>query len=309
MSTNLEDHPYFKQASLMLESLPAVAEEKCFALKGGTAINFFVRDMPRLSVDIDLTYLPIENRSTSLSHITNALKRISNRIQKGIPDATIQEGLIRNTKIVNKLYVSNNETQIIIEPNLTLRGTVFPSGSHRVSPQVSSHFKATLSMAVASLPDLYGGKICAALDRQHPRDLYDVKILLENEGITDEIRKGFVIYLAGHDETMSQLLEPARKDIRDIYTKQFIGMALKPVTLEALLKTREELIAKVKNSLTQAERQFLLSLKSGDPKWELLQLPSVEKLPAIQWKLANIKKMKPDHHLKSVNRLKAILEL
>ncbi len=309
MSAKFEDHPYFKQASLMLESLPAVAQEKCFALKGGTAINFFVRDMPRLSVDIDLTYLPIENRATSLSHITDALKRISERIQKALPDATIQEGLIKNTKIVNKLYVNNSETQIIIEPNLTLRGAVFSTDFRRVSPQVSSHFGATLSIAVASHPDLYGGKICAALDRQHPRDLYDVKILLENEGVTDEIRKGFVVYLAGHDETMSQLLEPPRKDIHDIYTKQFVGMALKPMTFEILLETREELITTLKKSLTQDERRFLLSLKSGEPKWELMQLPGLETLPAIQWKLANIKKMKPEHHRKLVNRLKAILEL
>jgi hypothetical protein len=46
----------------LIRVLPSIAEEACFALKGGTAINLFVRDMPRLSVDIDLTYLPVQPR-------------------------------------------------------------------------------------------------------------------------------------------------------------------------------------------------------------------------------------------------------
>ena len=224
MNKSLKEHPYFKQAGLMLEVLPSVAAEECFALKGGTAINFFIRDMPRLSVDIDLTYLPIEDRATSLKNISEALKRIALRFQKINPRVTIQEGLIKGTKTVTKLYISNAESQVIIEPNLTLRGTFFPTEKRRVSPQVAKNFGASASMAVVSAPDLYGGKICAALDRQHPRDLYDVKVFFENEGLTDEIRKGFVLYLSGHDETMSQLLQPARKDIAEIYKTQFEGM-------------------------------------------------------------------------------------
>src|SRR6201992_700927 len=112
---------YKQQVSLLLSVLPEVAKEKCFALKGGTAINFFFRDMPRLSVDIDLTYLPIEDRPTSLANISLALKTISKRILSENPRLIVQEGLIKNTKITSKLYVSNNETQIIIEPNLVLR--------------------------------------------------------------------------------------------------------------------------------------------------------------------------------------------
>jgi predicted nucleotidyltransferase component of viral defense system len=305
MSNKIQEHPYFKQASLMLEALPAVAEEECFALKGGTAINFFVRNMPRLSVDIDLTYLPIEDRPTSLTKVGEALKRISLRIQKDIPRTKIQEGLVRNTKIVSKLYITSDETQVIIEPNLTLRGTVFGTKVARVCPQVAKDFASSVSIAIVSNADLYGGKICAALDRQHPRDLYDVKILLENEGLTDEIRKGFIVYLCGHDETMSQLLSPPRKDIQDIYEKQFVGMTIKPIPLDELVQTREKIIGLINSSLNQKEREFLISLKKGEPQWDLLAIPGVEKLPAIQWKLANIKKMKSDHHLKSVERLKA----
>lgn len=307
MNEPIKDHPYFKQASLMLEVLPSVAAEDCFALKGGTAINFFLREMPRLSVDIDLTYLPLEDRNTSLKNISDALKRIAERFKKVNPKAMIQEGLIGGTKVVSKLYVSNAESQVIIEPNLTLRGVFFPTQTRKVSSQVGKNFGVAVSIKVVSTPDLYGGKICAALDRQHPRDLYDIKVLFENEGITDDIRKGFVLYLCGHDETMSQLLEPPRKDISMIYKTQFDGMTLEPITLEALVETRERLVKTLQNSLTNLEREFLLSVKCGSPKWGLLDIAGLEKFPAIQWKLANIRKMSPEHHKSSIERLRKIL--
>lgn len=309
MNTKLQDHPYFKQASLMLEILPLVAEEECFALKGGTAINFFMRDMPRLSVDIDLTYLPIEERAVSLNKMTQALQRIKERIQKTFPSLTIHERLIKNSSIITKLYINSPETQVIIEPNLTIRGTVFPGSKKGISEHVKKYFGVSVAMMVVSKADLYGGKICAALDRQHPRDLYDIKMLLDNEGLTDEIRRGFIVHLAGHDETMSQLLDPVHKDISSIYQSHFEGMTLEPITLEELLESRKKLVAVIQSSLTKDEREFLLSLKKGDPQWELMNLSGIDKLPAIQWKLANIRKMKPIHHGTSVERLKIILKL
>ncbi len=73
---------YFKQALLLVQMLPVVAKESCFALKGGTAINLFVRELPRLSVDIDLVYLPIEPRNESLSNMQFSLERISRDINQ-----------------------------------------------------------------------------------------------------------------------------------------------------------------------------------------------------------------------------------
>jgi predicted nucleotidyltransferase component of viral defense system len=75
---------YRKQVELLIRILPFIAEEDCFALKGGTAINLFVRNMPRLSVDIDLTYLPVLPRAESLAAIDAAMKRIAERIRKGL---------------------------------------------------------------------------------------------------------------------------------------------------------------------------------------------------------------------------------
>ena len=75
------DNPFYRQVVLLVELLPLVAREPCFALKGGTAINLFIRNLPRLSVDIDLTYLPIQERDNSLAHIDDALRRLGSMIE------------------------------------------------------------------------------------------------------------------------------------------------------------------------------------------------------------------------------------
>ena len=63
---------YRRQVQLLVRTLPLVAQEECFALKGGTAINLFYRNLPRLSVDIDLAYLPLADRAQSLAEIDAA---------------------------------------------------------------------------------------------------------------------------------------------------------------------------------------------------------------------------------------------
>jgi len=68
--------PYREQVALLLRVLPIIGREEAFALKGGTAINLFVRDLPRLSVDIDLTFLPLVDRVAALSAIREALQRV-----------------------------------------------------------------------------------------------------------------------------------------------------------------------------------------------------------------------------------------
>jgi predicted nucleotidyltransferase component of viral defense system len=291
----------------MLEMLSFVAEEKCFALKGGTAINFFLRDMPRLSVDIDLTYLPIEDRAPSLNNISAALNRIAVNIKKGSAGLKIQSNKVDG--YVSKLHVSSNEAQIKIEPNLIIRGSLFPTQELSLSPAVEELFGRSVSMNVVAMADLYGGKICAALDRQHPRDLFDIKVLFESEGLTEQIRRGFVVALASHNRPMSELLSPVRKDIAALYQNQFAGMTSSAISLDELLATREKLIAALIAGLSAEEKMFLVSIKEGQPKWELLNLNGIESLPAIKWKIANIKKLKLQQRLALVNRLKKALDL
>ena len=306
----MKNSPYFEQAVLMLRVIPHVTAESCFALKGGTAINLFVRDMPRLSVDIDLAYLPVdEPRETALQKMSSALTRVAAAVKKAIPGAKVQETRAREPDRITKLVVATGRTRIKIEPNEVIRGSVFAVEERELSKRAEDTFELSVTARTLSVADLYGGKLCAALDRQHPRDLFDVKILLENEGITDEIRKAFIVYLASHDRPINELLDPTRKDIRRIYESEFAGMTAEEVKYEELIAAREALIGTLMKELTDTEKTFLVSLKEGQPKWSAIGIEGIEKLPAIQWKLMNIQKIGEEKRAESLERLKRKLGL
>jgi len=306
----LKDSPYFKQAELMLRTIPHVVAETCFALKGGTAINFFVRAMPRLSVDIDLAYLPVdEPREMALKKISEALGRIAAAIKKTITGAKVQESPAQKPASVTKLIVSTGGMQIKIEPNEVIRGSVFPPEERELTRQAEDLFELSVTARTLSLADLYGGKLCAALDRQHPRDLFDVRILLDNEGITDEIRKAFVVYLASHNRPIHELLNPTRKNVQRIYENEFTGMAAEEIPYEDLIKARDALIGLLRKNLTDNEKTFLVSLQSGEPDWSVIGMKGIEKLPAIQWKLTNVKKIKAKKGAELLAMLKQTLDL
>jgi len=247
--------------------------------------------MPRLSVDIDLTYLPIGDRNTSLKIIEKTLKQIAQDIEKNVLDGAVEKLSIKNPSMVSKLKVTRNGSEIKIEPNLVIRGTVFPCEDRDLSDKAQKYFEMDARMRVMSLADLYGGKICAALDRQHPRDLYDIKFLLDDEGLTEQIRKGFLVYLISHDRSMHESLNPILKDVQQIYEAEFKGMTEVHVSYEDLIQVRDRLIQLIKKNLTQDEKDFLISFKRGEPDWNLLDVKGVENLPAVKWKLLNIQKM------------------
>ncbi len=157
-----------------------------FALKGGTAINLFVREIPRLSVDIDLTYLPLNSRNEALKDIAEGLNRIKLDIEKNIKGIRVHTVPL-NGKTDVKLNCQGQNAQIKIEVNTITRGNIFPTNLMQVVDSVQDEFGKFAAINGVSLAELYGGKICAAIDRQHPRDIFDVKLLFENEGLTDEI--------------------------------------------------------------------------------------------------------------------------
>ncbi|MEK9144688.1 MAG: nucleotidyl transferase AbiEii/AbiGii toxin family protein [Elusimicrobiota bacterium] len=291
----------------MLRLLPHVAAEERFALKGGTAINFFVWDMPRLSVDIDLTYLPIEPRPQSLRGISDALLRIKKAIMRASPDFNVHES--KSDGIVFKLAVRSPKTAVKIEPNTVIRGSIGAVVMRELSRKASKAFEAAAIVRTLSDAELFGGKICAALDRQHPRDLFDVKHLLDGPGLTPEVRKAFLVYLISHDRPMHEVIEPARKDVRATFESEFKEMTDEPVEYETLVNARERLITELKKGLTDAEKRFLLSVKDGKPEWPLLGLNGVESLPAVQWKLKNIGRMAAAKRQEQLAKLRAKLEL
>lgn len=297
---------YIEQTRLMLRVMPHVSKEVCFALKGGTAINFFVRDMPRLSVDIDLVYLPIDSRAEALSKIDAALKRIKGNILRAMRGGIkIQEGL--HEGFVIKLFINGPGGIVKVEVSPVLRGIIGKSSPQTVSKKVQDTFDLAASIQTVPTSDLYGGKICAALDRQHPRDLFDIKVLLANEGITTDIRMAFIVYLASHSRPMHEVIVPNRENIQAVYETHFLGMTDEPVTPEELTAARETLIMLLKHAITASEKQFLVSITEGKPDWKLMDMPGIEKLPAIQWKLQNIAKMDKAKLKDQLGQLKAKL--
>jgi predicted nucleotidyltransferase component of viral defense system len=298
---------YRRQVQLLVRVLPLVDTEKCFALKGGTAINLFYRTLPRLSVDIDLLYIPMEDRDTALINIRAALSRISKLIQQKIPGSRVQDAHDQSDAL--RLIVSQGEIRIKVELSPVIRGTVFPEVRMEVVEEVETEF-GYVEMQVASHPDLYAGKLCAALDRQHPRDLFDVKFLLENEGLTDSLRKTFLIFLISHQRPMSELLQPNRKDISEIYETEFKQMAEVDVPLEQLEEARENLIQQINSQITDNEKKFLLSFKNKTPDWNLLEMENsdiIANLPSVLWKMINLKKMPVQKHKEAYDKLENIL--
>ena len=293
---------YYRQVQLLLQIIPFVAQHDCFALKGGTAINLFVRDFPRLSVDIDLVFLPMMDRQEALQTIKDNLNTLAVNITEQIVHTRVTSSFQDKADAL-RLLVERDGVQIKIELSPVLRGTVYEPQIIAVCEAVEDEF-GFAEIAVVSFEDLYAGKICAALDRQHPRDLFDIKQLLDNEGITDRLRKALLVYIISHPRPITELLKPHFKDISNIYEGEFRNMAEHDIPLAALANAREQLVNIINNELTQEERKFLLSFKSREPDWSLLGLLNIDKLPAVRWKLQNIGKMSPQKHADAYNQLK-----
>jgi predicted nucleotidyltransferase component of viral defense system len=279
------------QVALLVRVLPYVATETCFALKGGTAINLFVRDLPRLSVDIDLVYLPIEDRETSLVGIRSALDRIAQKIRKAIPDGVVTDNANADGTLV---LVRQRNAQIKIEVTPVLRGTVHPVELKTVRPIVEEQF-GFAEIQVVSFADLYAGKLVAALDRQHPRDLFDVQYLLANEGIDKTLYQTFLAYILSHNRPAHELLQPRLKDIRQAFEREFAGMTVHETSLYILLATREQLVAEIRSRLNETSELFLRSFHTLRPDWDLINSSTIRSLPAIRWKLMNLERLQTEN--------------
>ena len=299
------NNPFFRQVELLISVLPFVAKQACFALKGGTAINLFVRNLPRLSIDIDLAYIEIQDRYTSLKLIDNALREMAKDVETKLGMKARPVSQSGTDKIV-KLNIAQGTTTVKIEVSPVMRGSVFDSELNAVSEKVQDLF-GFVEMQLLNFDDLYAGKLCAALDRQHPRDLFDVKLLLENEGISKQLIKAFLVYLICQGRPIVETLDPNLIELSEYFKAEFEGMVFEDVALADLEGARSQLIEKIKMSLSPDDKQFLMSVKRGDPDWDLLELPHVQKLPAVKWKLHNISQMGKKKHGQAIEKLEKIL--
>lgn len=295
---------YYKQVQLLVQILPFIAKQPCFALKGGTAINLFVRELPRVSVDIDLVFLPKISRDEALAEIRRSLDAIAAELSslKGVEVTRAYQ--FKQDSL--RLIVNRSDVRVKVELSPILRGTVYAPQMMKLCAAAEAEF-GEVEMSVVALEDLYAGKICAALDRQHPRDLFDVKWLLDTEGLTDGIRKAFLVYLSSHNRPMSELLRPQFKDLSEIYAGEFANMTEENVPLSELEAVRESLVERIHDTLTSADKAFLVSFKKCAPDWSLLELEGVDQLPALRWKQVNLARMPARKHQMALEKLKQVL--
>lgn len=290
---------YKNQVQLLLRVMPEIAKEECFALHGGTAINLFIRNMPRLSVDIDLTYLQMEDFEESRVNINEALKRIVVNVKKVVPGV-----VIKYEERNSKLYISEKNATIKVEVNLTGRGSLHPVVKMDLCEKAQEAFDVLVTMNVLPSGQIFGSKICAALDRQHPRDIFDVKYMLANEGFTNEIKEGFLFYLLGHSRPINEVLNPNWLDQQQAMENQFTGMSAEEFTYAEYEATRDALLKTIHDNLTEKDKYFVLSLKDLKPDWTIYNF---DKFPGIMWKLENLQKLKdknPEKHSALYAKLK-----
>ena len=297
---------YRRQVALLVRTLPVVAQERCFALKGGTAINLFVRDMPRLSVDIDLTYLPQSTRAESAADINQSMARIAESIVNKIPGASCDRKL-NDEGLLTDLWVRVAGANIKVELNPVIRGCVYEPELRSTSAKVQRDF-GFAEIQVVSWADLYAGKIMAALHRQHPRDLFDVKDLLAKEGVNAQLRAAFVVYLLSHHRPMHEVLNPTRKDISGEFVQSFAGMTTEPVQLDELLEAREKLADEIVGRMPTSHREFLLSFEKGEPDWGKLEIAHAKDLPAVRHRMLNLARVADAKRTELVSKLERILK-
>lgn len=298
------DKAYANTVRLLLTVAPDVFRNPVFAMKGGTAINMFVRDMPRLSVDIDVVYTPWDvQRDSALAAITAELAAIRTRLEHiGLTVETVG-----NTDTGDRtLLVTSGVSVVKIEVNVVFRGTVLPAQKRPLVTSAADMFAAELELPVLAIDELYGSKLVAAMDRQHPRDLFDVWEMDNAGGLTDEMVECFVTYLAGHNRPTHEVLFGSQKDIAQEYRTTFVGMTTEDVKLETLLKTRDRLFKDLPKKLKANHRKLLIGLARAEPDWTLLKCPHAASLPALQWKLLNLQKLKKANPEKLEGQAKAL---
>jgi hypothetical protein len=284
---------YTATVQLLLAIAPAVFETKLFALKGGTALNLFVQDLPRLSVDIDVVFVRLNlDRDTALKAIKGELAAAKTRIEGMGFTAEVRQNKAGDEA---KMFVTDQAYEVKVEVNFVFRGTVLPPVRTSLTAAAQTLFAANIEVPVLAIPELYGSKLVAAMDRQHPRDLFDVQHMFDRFGLPPEFVNCFVVYLSGHNRPVHEVLFAKPQPLAEVFASEFVGMTATPVTLEQLEATRARLFEALPQALTQQHRVFLLSLVQAEPDWSQMPFAHLQDLPAIRWKLMNLAKLKKNN--------------
>lgn len=276
---------YKKQVALLIRIMPSVYRIQDFAVHGGTAINLFHKNMPRYSVDIDITYIPVLDRDESLKAINAHLVELKQMIEKTIPGIRVT-----HKPDVWKLLCVKDGATVKIEVNGTKRGIIGATEDKTLCAKAQTEFNMGCTARVVSFTQLYGGKISAALSRQHPRDLFDCKYMPIDS--LDQAKDGLMLCLLGSDKPILESLQPNPVDQTEALKNQFEGMTDVPFSYEDYEATRKELIEKVNQLFIKEDKEFLISFEQGEPEWDRCCTGDLSEFPSVKWKLQNILKLK-----------------
>ena len=290
---------YRRQVALLIRVMPLVFKIKDFAVHAGTAINLFHKNLPRYSVDIDVTYIPLEDRETSLRKINSHLSSLKSAIEKAVPGIRVT-----HKPDVWKLQCVKDGTTIKIEVNGTKRGILGDIETKQLCEKAKDEFGLTCFASIVSWSQLFGGKIAAALSRQHPRDLFDCRGISPDD--FNAVKDGFMLCLLGSDKPIIESLQPNMIDQRDALDNQFDGMTDETFNYEDYQSSRANLIEVVNNGFTDEDKDFLISFEEGNPDWTKCCAGDLSEYPSVKWKLMNIEKLKsknPTKHKQGIDKL------
>lgn len=256
--------------------------------------------MPRLSVDIDLTYIPAsDNRDLDLENIRIALERVKGQLKSRIPNISFPDSIRAKEEL--KLICTTPEAMIKIEVNQINRGIIADTELVILCDKAQEIFDKFCEVRMVSRKQLWGGKINAALDRQHPRDLFDIQNLINEVGYSQEIKEGFIFFLLCGKRPIHELLSPHDIDQTAVFESQFHGMTDVDFGYNEYQETRKQLIAMINDSLTTEDKEFILAFTKGEPDWTKVDY---SKYPAIRWKLLNIDKLRKNNFKKHKEQMK-----
>lgn len=296
---------YKKQVALLIDILTEISKEDNLALHGGTAINLFHLNMPRLSVDIDLTFVPFsDSRNEDLDKIRQSLKLVQNRLKNTFPNIRFEDEKRAEEEL--KLLCTKDNATVKVEVNQINRGLISLTLTKILCHRAEEEFDRFCEIKTVSVGQLWGGKLNAALERQHPRDIFDVKSMLQEVGFTEEIKQGFLFFLLCGKRPIDEVLNPNFANQRVIFDSQFSGMTNEEFTYEEFEKIRKELVSMIQKSLTDSEKEFLLSFVSGNPNWKDFDY---SRYPAIKWKQLNINKLKQENSSKFSESVRKLADL
>ena len=303
------ERAFIDATTLLLQIVPRVFATDRLALKGGTAINLYLDDAPRLSVDRDLVFTQIGlPRDDALAAINDEMRRIAAALSAdGLAVSTAVAADIGETGLV----VSDGTTQVKVETNIVFRGTLLPPIVRQLSAGAAEWLGVDAPAPVLDRSEVFAGKFMAALDRQHPRDLYDVWRLYERGPIEPGMLSSFVIYLCGHNRPAHEVLDSPERLLAEDYERALVGMIRGEVPpLAALLASRARLRGDIVQGISESDRAFLTGFFAGDPDWSLLPYPHASELPALTWKLRNLeifRGKRPDEFARQHASLVALL--